>query len=142
MNDNLDAFSDNLLNTAFAVEVASMEQRRGLIWWAYKGSSDCGALPQFCTDANAVLPWLDKSGWHAAHNVVAGALPYSVPNAPLRNHPLQPRHDGRAFVERVLLRVGEVAPLVFDVRLAVTLLLPRVSPRNPLQSADLMVVQK
>lgn len=88
--DNLDQKTDAELNELFAVEVegrklTSRYELNGgptgiafdhAKFWVENGK--WVYVPPFCTDANAVLPWLEKGGWHAAHNKVEGASPYSV----------------------------------------------------------------
>jgi hypothetical protein len=59
MTDDLENKTDTELNELFAVEIATMERLTHLLW-VFPGGL---AQPlTFCTDANAVLPWLEK--WH------------------------------------------------------------------------------
>lgn len=63
MSDNLDAFSDALLNTAFAVEVAGFDDTRFAVHVTGTAEYPISAQalpPPFATDANAVLPFLEK----------------------------------------------------------------------------------
>ncbi len=68
-DDGLDAKSDSELNELFAVEVLRKtlftDERPGgkkRKYWEENGGSTVFYLPDqtFCTDANAVLPWLEK----------------------------------------------------------------------------------
>lgn len=81
--DNLDALSDAALDEIFAVEVAGWTNidtylgRNPLPFTrSFRGGTDDGLtegedtlwheikrLPNFTTDANAVLPWLEKQEW-------------------------------------------------------------------------------
>lgn len=73
MSDNLDIISDAALNEVFAVEVAALTEIRDSTRWEMTdppddpivrvGRDDNGgknAVKDFSTDANAVLPWLEK----------------------------------------------------------------------------------
>ncbi len=70
MPDNLDQQSDAELNTIFAVEVAALifKPRASCVpcgvdhehWESADGVRFDSEEVQFSTDANAVLPWLDK----------------------------------------------------------------------------------
>jgi hypothetical protein len=68
VNDNLDTLTDAQLNECFAVEVAELA---GLHWSEVSERLSCkdssglpSKVPDFSTDANAVLPWLEKH-YHA-----------------------------------------------------------------------------
>lgn len=67
MTDNLDSLPDSELNQLFAVEVECctrvapaqwVRDAKRRIWGSRPGESFRFPLPEYCTDANAVLPWL------------------------------------------------------------------------------------
>ena len=58
MTDELDKLADAELSEVFAVEVAGVEHIGNL--WRNTGECWMIGVPPFATDANAVLPWLEK----------------------------------------------------------------------------------
>ena len=61
MSDELDKLTDAELSELFAVEVAGwkVEREQFIDYWFDADGDDCNN-PTFATDANAVLPWLEK----------------------------------------------------------------------------------
>jgi len=61
--DNLDTLTDDQLSDVFALEVAGWifnSSQYGIIWTNRDSRSEGLDLPNFSTDSNAVLPWLEK----------------------------------------------------------------------------------
>ena len=73
MNDQLEAMQDQQLNELFAKHVCNYSMLTSVIDGAtlcgVRGAPGSGAfhLPAFCTNANAVLPWLEKYHTTAEH---------------------------------------------------------------------------
>jgi|SRR5688572_17203357 len=73
MNDQLDAMQDQQLNELFAKHVCNYlilgSVIEGEILCGVRGTPGNGAfhLPSFCTNVNAVLPWLEKWQVTAEH---------------------------------------------------------------------------
>jgi hypothetical protein len=69
MRDELDNMGDAELSAVFAREVAGWIQEKGFmrspdfVTYVINKSE---SFTRFATDANAVLPWLNKQGWAAA----------------------------------------------------------------------------
>lgn len=63
--DDLDQLSDEKLSECFVVEVAGWIHGQFVNDWWRPGSDMVEPVPSFATDANAVLPWLEKHGWKA-----------------------------------------------------------------------------
>jgi hypothetical protein len=83
MNDQFDAMQDQQLNELFANHVCKYSMLAsvidGVMLCGIRGNSGTGAfpLPSFCTNANAVMPWLEK--WHTtAEHIRDRQLPWQV----------------------------------------------------------------
>ena len=83
MTDELDGMPDQQLNELFAHQVCCYSLMPsvidGMLLCGVPGASGQGTfpLPSFCTNANVVLPWLEK--WHiTAEHVAASPLPWQV----------------------------------------------------------------
>jgi hypothetical protein len=83
MNDQLEAMQDQQLNELFAKHVCNYSMLASLIdgvtLCGVRGVPGTGAfhLPSFCTNATAVLPWLEK--WHTtAEHIADRPLPWHV----------------------------------------------------------------
>lgn len=77
MNDNLDTLTELELTEIFAVEVA--EWRRGdgkreypFFWYSDRGVESLGSLPNFATDADALMPWLSRYHNECRNNAGGG----------------------------------------------------------------------
>ena len=83
MTDQLDSKQDPELNRMFATHVCSYSIIPSLIDGAIlcgvRGAAGTGTfpLPSFCTNANSVLPWLEKFRTTAEHNAER-QLPWQV----------------------------------------------------------------
>lgn len=74
MTDDLDNKTDRELNEIFAEEVAGWTPHRGLMHTEFsRGSEWLTDAPRFCTDANAVLPWLGNHHWRGNSNGCSGS---------------------------------------------------------------------
>jgi hypothetical protein len=68
MSDDLDALTNTELNQLFARQVcgfivkAAPKKDCGY-WVRVPGRQHWSGGPDFCADANAVLPWLEKHAW-------------------------------------------------------------------------------
>lgn len=58
--DDIDHLSDEKLSETFAVEVAGWVHGQFVNDWWRPGSDMVEPVPSFATDANAVMPYLDK----------------------------------------------------------------------------------
>lgn len=83
MNDQLEEMQDQQLNELFANHVCSYSIMAsvidGVVLCGARDTPGTGAfpLPSFCTNANAVLPWLEK--WHTtAEHIPDRPLPWEV----------------------------------------------------------------
>jgi hypothetical protein len=83
MNDKMEAMRDDELNELFANHVCSYVLMPSLIQGAIlcgvRGQPGTGTfrLPSFCTNANAVLPWLEN--WRTtSEHIKERALPWHV----------------------------------------------------------------
>lgn len=81
--DQLDGMTDQQLNELFARQVCSYALMgsiiEGVILCGVSGSAGPATfpLPSFCTNANVVLPWLEK--WHiTAEHVAESPFPWHV----------------------------------------------------------------
>ena len=82
-NDQLDGMPDQQLNELFANQVCCYSLMAsiidGVVLCGVSGSTGTATfpLPSFCTNANVVLPWLEK--WHVtAEHVAESPLPWQV----------------------------------------------------------------
>ena len=80
MTDELDTLTDTQLSEAFAVEVAGWTKNvhegcdvipYGYVDWEDAEGKTHDKYPTFATDANAVLPWMERAHCLASYLVVA-----------------------------------------------------------------------
>jgi hypothetical protein len=79
MTDELDKMSEAELNRIFAVEVAGWHADLPIQYTSgYRPGSDRPEpIPPYATDANAVLPWLEKNdSWHGGYDGTGGPITY------------------------------------------------------------------
>jgi hypothetical protein len=69
--DNLDTLSDAELNEAFAVDVAGWVMNSTRTSGIDPTKSFEGKPPSYATSADAVLPWLERHGWHWDHTLIS-----------------------------------------------------------------------